>query len=506
MVDKKCALQHLPHNGGLYDEDNPFSKPSTSQSDQLKYNFNEQNVLWEPEKVEKIEKDPIEKPLFQQDLDKANESLDEKNYDFSSTVTTWTDFMYSRYHPRSINLLSVGESNEEQPFDCFSAGTQAWTDDNFEDKFCNRIRQYVEECHNCQGFQTLFDCTDGFAGLTIKCLEHLNDEYKKTLLTIPIFTPNPARNVKAGSETLADSVRVINTAFAYSNLIENSSLFLPLSTMGHCWRKAEHPRAFPHFTYDPHNLYETSAILATYLDTISLRYRLNEQIESCHLANFCSDLNNHGRKLAAGALALPFQMSAELDLIDCLDQQEGSMVAQISPHSKIGTDRIIQSVCVRGIPENRIKSTKPRKVVERQTRMAAYKCASVSEMFQLYFQCSNYASLAHVSALKTGMPTKKPFPLELFDNRVTENGFLSDFIVSPSDGSGKTKVKSVPTMAAAQSSSELAETIESLHREASRIKIARIPRLSDSMEADEFVEILNTLLEFKENYEDSFEL
>lgn len=508
LVDNKFALRHLSRNGGLYDEDNPYTKPSISQSEQTEYKFNEQNTLWEPEKVEKLEKEPIEKHQYQQDLNKADAKIDEKNYDFSTTVNTWTDFMYTRYHPKSINLLqTVGETNEEQPFDCFTTGTQVWADENFEDEFCDRIRQYIEECHNCQGFQMLFDCTDAFAGLSVKCLEYLKDEYGKSMLTIPIFSPKPTRNIKKGNEALADSVRVINTALAYSNLIESSSLILPISTMRQCWRKVEYPRAFPHLNYDAHNLYETSAILATYLDTISLRYRLNDQIESCHLANFCSDLSNYGRKLVAGALAMPFQMSTELDLIDCLDKLEGNLFTQISPNSKIGTDRIVQSVCIRGIPENRLKSTKPQKVVERQMKMAAYKCASVSEMFQLYFQCENYASLVHVSATEKGMPTKNPFPMELFDNRVSESGFINDFpLPSASDGSGKIKVKSIPTMAAAQSSSELADTIESLHREASRIKITRIPRLNDSMEQDEFVEALNTLLEFKENYEDSFEL
>lgn len=504
----------MPKHGGLYGEQNAFLdslkstlNAQTSQSSRDEQNYTEQNTLWQPDLVEKMQCEPIEKPQYQQDLDQANQQIDEKSYDFSRTVTTWTDFMYTRLHPRSINLLQTGSvSNEEAPFDCFTTGVQTWKDENYENNFCDSIRQYMEECHNCQGFQTLFDCTDGFAGLTIRCLEHLKDEYGKTLLTIPIFSPQHARTVKKSNEVMADSIRVINTALAYSNLIESSSLILPLSTMRHAWRKAEHPLSFNYFNYDSRNLYDTSAVLATYLDTISLRYRLNDQIESCHLANFCSDLTNYGRKLGAGALSMPFEMRNNLDLIDCLDQADGPLFTQISPNSKIGTDRIVQSVCIRGIPENRIKSTNPQKVVERQMKMAAYKCASVSEMFQLYFQCANYASLAHVSAVKCGMTTRKPFPTKNFDDVVGTQGFLQDLPVPSGEGDTKQEVKSIPVLAAAQVSNKLSDTIESLHREASRIKISRIPRLSDGFETDEFTEVLNTLLEFKENYQDDFEL
>lgn len=62
-------------------------------------------------------------------------------------------------------------------------------------------------------------------------------------------------------------------------------------------------------------------------------------------------------------------------------------------------------------------------------------------------------------------------------------------------------------MAVAQVSSELSDTIESLHREAKRIKVPKIHRFkATGLEEDELAEVLEQLLAFKDNYDDSFEL
>lgn len=495
LLDQKNALKHMPRSGGLYSEQNTVVSGQPV--------FNEQNVLWEPNKVEVIQEEPQSKPEFQQDLDNHMlPTTNEKTYDFSSSVDTWTDFMYARYHPRSITTLqNVNDANsDEYSFDCFTAGSQLWKDEYLDDVFGDKIRQYIEECNNCQGFQVLFDCMDGYSGIAAKCLEYLSDEYSKTLLTIPIFAPRTPK-FKNSDEAMSDSIRVANTALAYNSVIEHSSLVLPLSTMARSWRQNDQPRQFPLFDYQADNFYETSAILATYLDTMSLRYRLRDNPDSCHLAGFCSDLSNYGRKLAAAALALPFKINAGQDLIDCLDQHEGKLFTQLSPNTEIGTDRIVQTAIVRGL--NRLKSSNP-KIAERQMRMAAYHCNSVSEMFQLYFQCSNYNSLAHVAALEKGMPTMVPYPVKCFDRQITANGLFNEFAMNESE---QPTVRSIPVLATAQSASELANTIESLHREAKRIKIDKIHRFKETgFESDDYPDVLDSLLNFKDNYEDNFEL
>lgn len=212
----------MPADGGLYSDHTPLVNAIASEENA----FSEQDTLWEPERMEVIQSESIEKPKYQQDLNSATKEVDDNQYDFRNTVNTWTDFMYTRYHPRSINLLqTVDESSENLPFDCYSRGSEVWKEDYFDDEFGDRVRLYIEECNNCQGFQTLFDCSDGYSGLTIKVLEHLQDEYGKSNLTIPIFTPNQTKFGTNVNEAMADSIRVINTALTYGNLIEFRFLF-----------------------------------------------------------------------------------------------------------------------------------------------------------------------------------------------------------------------------------------------------------------------------------------
>ncbi|KAG4074450.1 hypothetical protein HA402_015739 [Bradysia odoriphaga] len=459
FVDLKGSLKHYSSNG-LYG--------GCSDLDKV-----QQELPWDSNAVEVVEAESIPKPQYQKDLDESK-NVAANDYDFKNSVETWTDFAYTRFHPRSATVVNEFEhSLMEEPFDCFTSGVELWKSETFDYDFCEKIRQYIEECNNCQGFQMLFDCTNGFSGLAAKCLDHLNDEYSKTNFTIPLFSPKP-QNFRNADTPMSESIRVINAAMSFANLFEQSSLILPLSTM--------------------------ARILATYLDTISMKYRVKDASKASLLSGFCTDLCNYGRKLAAAGLALPLKLGTDQDFIDCLDQQDGPLFTQLTPNANIGTDRVVQSIFVRGIPSDKLK--KPLKSANQQIKMAAYQCNSVSEMLQLYFQCNNYASMSHVSNIDSGVPIKVPFPYEMFDQRVQSNGWIGDV-----DRINSKDITSVPALAVAQVSSELSDTIESLHREAKRIKILKIHRFKETgLEEDEMVEILEKLLEFKDNYDDNFEL
>lgn len=492
LVDLSGSLKHLPEDGALYST-NPQSSSENALSSIQK------DIFWEEDGIEVVHSDPnTEKPEFQRDLDDPEVNMEEKEYNLSENVSTWTDFLYSRYHPRSINVIrDYKHADERDSLDTFSNGKLLWNTEPFQDEFSDRIRQYVEECDFLQGFQNIFDISNGFSGLSLSCMEYLNEEYSKSILAVPVFTPKSVTYENA-DEAMSNAIRIVNIALTYNSLTEHSSMFLPLSLNGREWKTPGESRKFPQLTYKSDNLYETSSILATYLDTLTLKYRFKNA--ASHLPGFCSDLTNYGRKLTAGALALPFQMQSEEDLIDCLDKFEGDLFTQISPNTQIGTDYVVQSAFVRGIPKNRLK--KPMQSANLQMRMAAYRCDNVSEMFQLYFQCKNHASLAHVAAMPTAMATKLPFPHEMFDSKMNLDGFLADF-----DRKTNEKVISVPTLATVQNSGDIANTLETLHREAERIKIKKIHRFRETgFEEDEYEEMLENLLNFKDNYEDNFEL
>ncbi|XP_073827940.1 misato mitochondrial distribution and morphology regulator [Musca autumnalis] len=511
LVDLDGSLKHLPREGELYGnslkreiheklfpQDGEEAAEEHESVKKLK-----EDIPWQPTNVEIVAEKETKKHEFQEDLDNAATSaIENKKYNLADNTDSWADFLYGRYHPRTVHIIKQYRHDlEKQTFDTFGNGVQLWKTEQFEDDFCDRIRQYVEECDFIQGFQTLFDAFNGFGGMATQCMEHLNDEYGKANLAVPLYTP---KNVfyETADEAMSDSVRVVNSALAFSQLIEQANLFVPLSTQDRVWRQLGSSRKFNSIEFRNDNLYQTSAILASYLDTISLRYRLKDAPASNTLAGFCGDMTNYGRKFAAAAFNLPFTMEYNMDLIDCLDKFEGPLFTQLTPNCKVGSDYVIQSLCVRGIPLYRLK--RPREACNKeQMRMAAYRCESVSEMFQLYLQCSNHSGMAHVTSIKSPMPTRLPYPDEIFGDHITESGFIHPSEKRPE---GK-RVNTVPCVAAIQSSSELGDTLENLHREAKRIKIAKLHRFKAAgLEDDDYVEVLESLLQFKDNYEDNFEL
>ena len=44
----------------------------------------------------------------------------------------------------------------------------------------------------------MFDAVDGFAGLSAKCLEYLEDEYSKCLFNVPVMPPTTKNSQFAG--------------------------------------------------------------------------------------------------------------------------------------------------------------------------------------------------------------------------------------------------------------------------------------------------------------------
>lgn len=136
LVDLKGSLKHCSQNG-LYG--------ASSNLDSV-----QNEVPWDSDAVEVLQAESIPKPKYQTDLDESKD-VAKNDYDFKNNVETWTDFAYSRFHPRSVTIVNEFEhSLTEETFDCFTSGTELWKGDHFEQDFCDKIRQYIEECNNCQ--------------------------------------------------------------------------------------------------------------------------------------------------------------------------------------------------------------------------------------------------------------------------------------------------------------------------------------------------------------------
>ncbi|XP_015111222.1 protein misato [Diachasma alloeum] len=476
VVDLKGSLGYLAERGSLYD---PVPDPDAGPSD-----------VWDPENLDITTEDPLPKSSFIQSLEKTRETGEDQSLDLESEINSWVDYLVPRFHPRTVNIVrEYQHKGSNPPFDVFHYGRNLWCTEQFQDDFSDRIRAYAEECDLMQGFQVLLDSSNAFGGLATSCIEHLRDEYNKSILAFPLIESQSSK------PSASDQLKAVNLALCYQQLNEHSSLFSPLCCGESGWLTPGPPRAFPNLIYNPELRYHSSAILATALDTLTIRYR-HKQHSMSSLSDLCADLNKLGRKAAATSLSLPFPMATKRDLIDVLDDLEGPLWTSLTPRVSVSGDRCMQSVTLRGISEERLK--RPLAEAKKQMGKAAYRCSTVHEMMSMYLAYSCHASATHLTTLKAGLKVSGPFP-KVFGGNVHGNGDVAGWPVGE-------EVKSVPVLSGIHSTPELSKLFESLHDSLSSIKnIKRFHALEDSgLEQDDFTECLSHLLDSKENYEDHY--
>lgn len=481
LADLKGSLKTLPESGGFSDEVD--------------------HVEFQWDSHEKIEESSPEKNEFLTDMDcEGPSTLQTKEYKLEQDVKTWTDYLYPRLHSRSVNIVTeYVRDNDSESFDVNVTGKALWKG-HFGDEFSDNIRKYVEECDSMQGFQVNFDCTDGFSGLALGCIEHLADEYTKPILAHPIIAShfpdnNPSTQEERDKSNIKDTIRLVNTALAIQELAQHASLFVPLCTGVKGWRKPGTPRTFGYLDYNPELYYHSSAILASAMDTLSQKYRHKSNIFT--LSDICADLTGYGRKMAAASLGIPLAINESGYLIDYLNNLTKPIYSCITPGCKIATDKIFQLITVRGIPESYLKA--PMKEAKEQMNLAAYRCSNVKEMFELYFQANNFLSATNVTVCEKPLEVKTPFP-RIFSNELNKYGYVQN-------ENNQEGVKSCAVITGYHNGNFLSNMIENLHRDVSRIKFAKLHKFKEEgLEASEYSESLDLLAEFKDNYEDDFEL
>ena len=414
VVDLKNTLGYLNERGTLYQDSQP----------------EEPTYLWDPASLEVTSEDKIPEAPFVQSLEKnsqqnsasndTEEGPETKPQNFSNKVHSWVDYLIPRFHPRSINIVKEYKHEcPDQPFNIFNYGQAVWRSEQFQDDFSDRIRAYVEECDLMQGFQVLLDSSDGFGGLGSACIEHLKDEYGKSILAFPSIAP------KNGQPAASDLIRAVNTALSWQHIGENSSLFSPLCCGKSGWPRAGDHRNFENLSYDLELNYHTSALLATALDTLSLRYRL-KAYQMSNLSDLCADLNKLGRKAVATSLSLPFPMTVKRDLIDILDDRIEPLWTSLTPNCEIPENEQMQSLALRGVPEERLK--RPMSDARKQMGKPAYRCSTVHEMMTMYFAYTCHASATYLTNVKAPLKISDPFP-KIFNDNVHSNGDIASWPV-----------------------------------------------------------------------------
>lgn len=431
-----------------------------------------------------------EKHEYLQDLDLIDSGqridVSKKDYKFNETVTTWCDYLNTRYHPKSACVIDDSLKTE-----VFHLGEQMYK--VLENEFEDRIRSYMEECDNLQGFHMIVDAVDGFGGLGNSILHHLQDEYSTkdvmTFATMPSYyqDPNPRQDVH----------RMINTFLSFQYLAENSSILVPLSTNETAWRSLGSPLKFSNLIYDQKVLYQTSAILSTFLDTMSLSYRLRND-RTC-MSDILSGLTFSNRKVCAASINLPFPMipgSFLLETLEAMDEAS-SMWSCLTPSCNINKSKIYyQSISVRGIPIQRLRNPE----TPAKSNNLSYTCTTIKELVQLYLSyCSS--TVSNVTTAATPLKTKTPFP-QIFSPHVSCLGSVD----AKSTRAEGFDVMSCPMLSGLHSAKDIGSMLESLYKNVKNVNIKRFPHFQDSgMDYDEYKECLERIENMSYAYSDDME-
>ncbi|XP_022907256.2 protein misato [Onthophagus taurus] len=469
LVDLDDSLGSLPKEGCLY-----YGKPTKELND----------AVWDENSIQTQEQDEIVKNQYLLDLE-SNRTDVVKKYELENNVNVWSDFLYTQFHPETVTTIKeYQQSSDVHNFNVFPLGKNLWKTQQFNEQFCDSINSFVEECDNMQGFQTLFDGTDGFAGLSSSCIEHLRDEYhKKSILAIPII-PSHYKDYDLISEEderksqINDSLRIINLAMCFHDLSELSSIFIPLSTIENGWKRPFVNRSFKNITYNNKLPYHTSSLLAIALDTFTLKYRLKKELYT--LDHLTYDLCQHNRKLVAASLCMPFPLGNSDNLLDTLDKWDGPLTQSITPNYNLGSDRMLNVLCARGISQNKLK--KPSGNAQEQFNMPAYKCETVEEMLKFYLSCTSFGSASQVISMEKGLEIKAPTP-NIFNENIKDNP--------------------LQVLAGLHSGNDVGNIIDSLLKDVKKLNFKRFHQFIDSgVEVDDFKECIDKLMDFKDCYED----
>lgn len=381
-----------------------------------------ETVSWDDEKIDNmIERDEREPNEFLKDTDAVKNKavpLLKSWYDLEGSVSTWTDYLGQPLHGRSINVLKgyhLGVNDNE--YCCYSLGVNSWNDVYFQEDFTDNLRFYIEECDNIQGFHVLMDAHNGFSGLSSKCLEYLNDEYtKKSIFSVPTF--NYQLQCEGIDTRKRDLHYIFNLMAGTAQYIEHSDLIAPMSVLTSVIKQPRIARPYTNLLYKPESDYQTSAIIAMALDSITVPYRTRDSFS--RMDDMIRAVSIHGRTVTTVGMNFPFPMAKEDRLIEVLEKWDGKWFESLTPEVDIVIDNVTsQLVNVRGIDNECLH----KETVTVGSDNPAYSCKTAEEMFNLFFQFSFDYTKSSVKTLSTAVRIPPTYP-RLFnqDYNLTHDG------------------------------------------------------------------------------------
>ncbi|XP_043936097.1 protein misato homolog 1 [Protopterus annectens] len=417
-----------------------------------------------------------------------------KSLGLENSVQLWSDYLQVHLHPRTISVIhDYSHDEQSSQFAAFGQGEGLFNCPRFQDDLEDRLHFFVEECDYLQGFQVLCDLHNGFSGLSAKTVELLQDEYHgKGILTCGV-TP-----FSGADPSLPKNIyRLINTVLGIVSLSSDSSLFCPLSVNRNMGRRSLLTTTFPYVIYDASLNYQTSALLATALETMTLPYRLHTFPVS--MSQLTDTMCSSGRKVVVAQASIPFPMKYSSTLPDVLSiHPDATLWQTLSPCAEFKDLRCFaQSVVLRGINRpNQVSHLRPG--IEPDSVLQMY--TSGEEVLGAYLHNLNPSTLSTaLHLIESPCRLAASYP-QIFTSQVNRRGFLQE-------SKSETAVKSIPVLTRLQSSPVLHKVLSSLYEEVNALDIRRYSSfISAGTELDEFREALQKLRSLSQLYKMSFNL
>lgn len=448
LADLNGSLKTLPEISDLYLEPQEPSKLPTNWNENAK-EIDQSEALAKNDFLTKFERDQ-----------KFNFKIKETD------IEVWSDFLFGRFHPRTVNLIKNYSHKSPEFFNNFEAGSQCWQTEAFQDDFCNKIRSYAEECDLMQGFHVIQDIDNAFSGLSTSCVEYLGDEYdKKCIISFPVY------HEKKSSGLSDRSKKAMNSILLFDALAENSSLFVPMSTSQNIWGQIQGvERKFKYVRYEKTSRYHTSALLASALETFSLQYRTKKMMY--RMQDVVMELSKFGKKCASASLLLPLEYH-EPDNFGSLLEQDKQPLVSLTPHCELDYVDSVQFFGLRGVNPAKLKKDP---------------YLSTGRTFMYHDRNQKYC-VNDVAYIERGLPLTGTYPkiVHKYPDE-PEMGLSTDFLPA------------AKTVAGLHSHVNIGRMFESLLDEEKKLRISKRGLLKYGIELDNFKECLERLQDLESVY------
>ncbi|KAM8921556.1 protein misato homolog 1 [Pelodytes ibericus] len=413
-------------------------------------------------------------------------------HNLERSLSTWSDFLQTNLHPKSACAVShCSHGGEAHGLESFAQGLEILKDPTYLEMMEDRLHFFTEECDYLQGFQILCDLHSGFSGVGAQLTELLHDEYSgRGVLSWGSFpVPSSSRDIQRGM------IQTMNSIMGIVRMSSLSSLFSPLTLSSSLGCRPGPPTPLPNLLYDAEVQYQSSAVLAVALDTLTAPYRMPSSplsmVDLAEALTFC------GRKVVATFSSLPFPIGCGCCLPDALLPHVTSAPwCSLSACGNInGSQRarcFSQSVVLRGVGTIKQSSNLGSDV---RPRTALHSQATGQDVLQCYFQklYPDTVSISHLLAAPCRLGSSFP---QFFSPHVSEEGFMLE-----GASNQPSSVESVPVLTALQASEALHPMLRSLYTEVKRGDLRRYASFFTSgLEQDEWEEALHQLQSLTQCY------